>query len=282
MEARNMSIRIITDSSSVIPESIQEGLGIVTVPMWLHLGETSYRDGVDIAAGEFYQRLAAGERVSTSSPSPGDFAVAYQKAFDEGAAGIVVPTVARGFSAIYDAARVAAGEFPRRSIAVFDTGSAVSGAGLIAIAAAEASRRGGAMDEVVRAAEHAAGRIELLATLRTLQHLRRSGRVPAARAWAGDFLRIKPVIRLHEGKVVKEPVSLTHEGALTRIGEAVGSGPGRLRAGVFHAGAPDDAAGLERRIRAANPDADLFVTTFSPAMGAHTGPGVVGAAWWRE
>ena len=277
-----MSIRIITDSSSVIPESIQKGLGIVTVPMWLHLGETSYRDGVDIAAAEFYERLAAGERVSTSSPSPGDFAVAYRKALDEGATGILVPTVARGFSAIHDAARVAAGEFPEQSIAVFDTGSAVSGAGLIAIAAAEESRRGGAMADVLQTAAHVAGRIELLATLRTLQYLRRSGRVPAARAWAGDFLRIKPVIRLRQGKVVKEPISLTHEGALARIAGAVGSGRGRLCAGVFHAGAPDDADELERRIGAANPDGDLFVTTFSPAMGAHTGPGVVGAAWWRE
>jgi DegV family protein with EDD domain len=284
-----MSVRIVTDSSSVIPRPIREDLSITTVPMWLHLGETSYRDGVDMEADEFYERLAAGERVSTSSPSPGDFVAAFERVLETDADAILVPTVARGFSAIHDAARVAAQEVAPARVIVLDTGTAVSGAGLIAIAAARAAAGGAPLSRVVKRARKVAGSVQLLATLRTLQYLRRSGRVPAARAWAGDLLRVKPVIRLEDGEVVREPVSFTHEGALNRITEGVigerrrsRRGGGELHAGVFHAGAPDDAGVLERRIRQERPDVDLFVTTFSPAMGAHTGPGVVGVAWWWE
>lgn len=275
-------VRIVTDSSAVIPPERAAALRITTVPLWLHLGDTSYRDGLDMAAGEFYARLADGERVSTSSPSPGDFLTAYRRARDEGAGALLVPTVARGFSAIHDAARVAAKELPDLAIEVFDTGTAVSGAGLIAIAAAEHAAAGGSLPKVLKTARRVAGRVELLATLRTLQYLRRSGRVPAVRAWAGDLLRIKPVIRLRDGEVVREPISLTHEGAVSRIVDAVASGSGALRAGVFHAGAAPDAADLADRIRSRVPRGDVFVTTFSPAMGAHTGPGVVGVAWWRD
>jgi DegV family protein with EDD domain len=275
-------VRIVTDSSAVVPPERADALGIATVPLWLHLGDTSYRDGLDMAADEFYARLAEGERVSTSSPSPGDFLTAYRNAVERGAGALLVPTVARSFSAIHDAARVAAAELPDVPIEVLDTGSAVSGAGLIAIAAAERAAQGARLSKVVDTARKVAGRVELLATLRTLQYLRRSGRVPAVRAWAGDLLRIKPVIRLRDGQVVREPVSLTHEGAVTRIVEAATEGTGMLRAGVFHAGAADEAEAMAGRIRRGEPGADVFVTTFSPAMGAHTGPGVVGVAWWRD
>ena len=275
-------VRIVTDSSAVIPPAMCDALRITTVPLWLHLGDTSYRDGVDMAAGEFYQRLAGGERVSTSSPSPGDFAAAYRRLLEGGAGALLVPTVAREFSAIHDAARVAAREFPDAAIEVFDTRTAVSGAGLIALAAAERAAAGASLSRVLKTARRVAGRVELLATLHTLQYLRRSGRVPAVRAWAGDLLRIKPVIRLHDGQVVREPIALTREGAVDRMVTAASAGDGRLRAGVFHAGASAEADDLAARLTAADPGGEVFVTTFSPAMGAHSGTGVLGVAWWRR
>jgi fatty acid-binding protein DegV len=73
--------------------------------------------------------------------------------------------------------------------------------------------------------------------------------------------------------------------ALDRIADSLGrqaAMPGALRVAVLHAQAAADADRLMGRILAVHPGADVFVAPFSTVMTAHTGPGVVGAAWWHD
>ncbi len=277
-----MRVKVITDTASVVPVRYLADLPIATVPLWLHLGESSYRDGVDLGANEFYRRLIAGEAASTSSPSPGDFLRAYEEAAAEGFEAIFVVTVTRQLSVIFDAARAATFEFDKVEAVVFDSGTAIASEALVVIEAARAASRGADLAEVRSVAERVAGRVDLCATLDTLRFLHRSGRVNLAQYWAGTTLRVKPVFRLHHGRVSRVAVTVSQESALDRIAAAALAGTGSLHAGIFHAGAADRAAQLEARLRQEAPEAELFVTAFSPALGAHTGPGVVGVGWWWE
>jgi len=101
-----MTVRIVTDSCSDIPQEEAKQLGISVVPVYVRFGDEVYRDGVDIDSREFYHKLVTSSvHPSTAAPSPGDFAKVYEEAAqktDE----IVSIHVTSKDSATYDAAMV--------------------------------------------------------------------------------------------------------------------------------------------------------------------------------
>lgn len=274
-----MTVGVVVDSSAVVPADEADRLGMATVPIWLHLDGSSYRDGIDIEAGEFYRRLEQGADASTSAPSPGDFLTVYRQVAP-GRDALFVVTVSAALSAVYDAARSAAERFEGVPVVVFDSGTAATAAGLVAVAAAEAAATGAELAGVEADAERVAERVDLVATLDTFRYLRRSGRVNLAEALMGEALHMKPLFRLRRGKVSRAGLTTSRATAVRKIALAVMAGEGRLRAAVFHAADPARAGDLVDRIRSRRPDSEVSLAAFSPAMGAHTGPGVVGASWW--
>ncbi|MFC1924798.1 DegV family protein, partial [Chloroflexota bacterium] len=70
-----MTVKIVTDSTSDIPPQVAQELGITVVPLYVHFGTDVYRDGIDLSAAEFYQKLVASKSLATTSTiSPGEFA----------------------------------------------------------------------------------------------------------------------------------------------------------------------------------------------------------------
>ena len=91
------SMAIVTDSAGNLPPDTATHLGITVVPMYLNFGHETYRDGVDLAPADFYERLATGGEVATTStPSPADFLDAYRRT---GRDRVVCVTVAGTMSA---------------------------------------------------------------------------------------------------------------------------------------------------------------------------------------
>jgi DegV family protein with EDD domain len=99
-----MTIKIVTDSGSDLPGEIAKELDISIVPLYVHFGSVSYRDGVDLQLDEFFRKLQS-EAVhpTTSSPSPGDFAEVYDK-LGVDCEGIISVHLSSKLSATYDAA----------------------------------------------------------------------------------------------------------------------------------------------------------------------------------
>jgi len=80
-----MTIRIVCDSTADLPGHLVEEYGIHIVPLKVHFGEEEYRDGVDITAGEFYQKLQTSPVLpTTSQPSPGEFVEVYRNLLEQG------------------------------------------------------------------------------------------------------------------------------------------------------------------------------------------------------
>ena len=75
-----VAVKIVTDSTSDIPPDQAESLGITVVPCNVIFGMDSYKDGVDLSAEKFYERLIDGAIFpTTSQPSPGDFVETYEQ-----------------------------------------------------------------------------------------------------------------------------------------------------------------------------------------------------------
>lgn len=65
---------ILTDSTADIPPELADRLGIVVVPLTVMFGSTTYLDGIEMSAAQFYSELVrADELPTTSQPSPARF-----------------------------------------------------------------------------------------------------------------------------------------------------------------------------------------------------------------
>ena len=276
-----MRIAVVTDSASNLPRELAESHGIDLVPMILKFGERALLDGIDIPPGQFYKALVEENvPVSTSGPSAGDFRVAFEKALS-GAVGVVCVNVASFVSATYGTAVLAAKDFGGR-VRVVDSRSASLGEGFIALEAARAGESGADLDAVVAHAEAVVDRMTFVATINTFEFLRRSGRVNALLAYAGTALNIKPVFAFRHGKIEQLGRPRTRARAIDRLVEEVraASTQGPLHLGVAHADCEEEANELLERLKAEIPHVETLITPFTPLMGAHTGPGVLGTAFF--
>ena len=270
-------IAVVTDSAASLPADVVKQLGIEVVPLYLSIDGESLRD-TDVS--DFYRRLPAAGEVSTASPAPGDFLSAFART---GAAEVVCVTVASSVSGVHGSARIAA-ETAEARVEVVDSGAASMAEGFVAMEAARAARTGVSMDEVVRRARDIASRVSLLAAIETFEYLRRSGRVGRLVSYAGTMLDIKPVFRLSRGEISAVARPRTRRRAIERIAveaeRAIGGAPAHIAA--VHTGAEEEARELLATVSERVDVVEKLVAGFTPAMGAHTGPGVVGLAFFAE
>jgi len=270
-DVRDMdTVALVTDSSACLEEE-RTSVPMEVVPIVIHLPDGDVRgDGPD-AAGRVYEALRHHESVKSSAPT----AVEYVKAIeDTDADAVVVITPATEFTTMYRNATLAA-DLSDRPVAVVDSRTAAAAHGLVVERLARAAESGGSVDDVVQAAEDASARAALVAVLESLEDIRRSGRGPVAALGLARYLGVRPVFRLRLGTVERLGVPRSPQTALDRVArEARARGVEEAsRRVVFHAADPRRASDLQRRLGIPK------ATEFSPSMGIHTGPGVVGIAW---
>jgi DegV family protein with EDD domain len=275
-----LSVAVVTDSAASLPVEVAARAGIRVVPMWLTIGEVTVRDN-ELDLAEVVARSSHG--FSTAGPTPGELADAVAGA-DRGD-GVVVVTLAAAMSATNNSARLAASLIGPDRVRVVDSGTAAGAEGLVALATAEAAAGGADLDGVVAAADRARERVRLVATVPSLEHLARSGRVPGAAAWAGRALSVNPLFEFRRGGAHPLRPAIGRSHAFERIiaiWDRDRPASGRLHLAGMHALDPDAAERLVDSVRERVAPNSTFIGSFSPVMVAHTGPGVVGLAWWWE
>ena len=135
-------IRIVTESTADIPAEFTAKLDITVVPSYVMFGSETYRDGIELTKQQFYVKLAASRTIpTTATPSPTVYEEAYRRLSKETDRIVSIHLDAR-LSGLYSAASVAAQSVPEARIAVIDSQQATMGYGWMAVAAAEAARRG--------------------------------------------------------------------------------------------------------------------------------------------
>ena len=284
-----MSVAVITDSTAYLPFDLIEGYGIRVVPLYVVLPGRSGREGLDIGPDDVARALSVrGQRVSTSRPTPGDFVAAYRQALAAGAEQLVSVHLSSELSGTSDAARLAASQVGEHIVTVVDSRSAAMGSGFAVLAAARTAAHGADARAVAEAARETAAATRTLFVVDTLEHLRRGGRIGSAAAVFGSALAVKPVLHVQDGRVVPLEKVRTTTRALhrlvQRVVEAAGDEP--VSIAVHHLAAPERAERLAAEIRERVPSVrELHVSELGAAIGAHVGPGAVGAVvapFWRE
>ena len=165
---------------------------------------------------------------------------------------------------------------------VYNCNTAAIAQGFVALEAARAAATGATLEEVVRRAEEIAAKVQFLFTLDTFEYLRKSGRMGGAIALLGNVLQIRPVLYMPRGTVEVLARPRTKPRAVQLILEQMSRQlQGRpMHAGIAHADVPEEAEELRRTVSGRFDCAELLVTEFTPVVGAHTGPGLIGIAFY--
>jgi len=274
-----MTVKIVTDSTSDIPEQLAEELGITVVPVYVVLGGKSFRDRVDIGAEEFYSRLSQDSLFpSTSVPSPKDFAEVYNRLAKETDEIVSIHLTSKE-SGTYNSALLATELVDKRCrIEVIDSLSVSMSCGLLVIAAAKEARAGAGIDRVAELVRRSIPHMHLLIMLDTLKYVVKGGRLGRTQGLLGTVLRVRPLLTLREGDLSVAGVTRTKVKAVERLYDFVKGFPRVEEVAVAYTTTHDEAKLLADRIKALFPEAPLYLARVGPSLGTHAGPGAMGVA----
>jgi DegV family protein with EDD domain len=268
-------IAIVTDSASMLPPAWRAQLDVSVVPMSVVVDGIPYREGIEITTAEFYRRLASGADVSTSTPSPGDVFAAYQEAVDAGADGIVSIHTGSDYSAVLDAARIATREISV-DVELVDTATASFPVALCVAAACDLRAAGGDLAEIAAAASATAAVVDSIFVVGVPELARRGGRLGTT-----EVASPTAILTLGPGGLVELATAADLDDAIERMAAHVreaASGQS-LRVGVGDADRPDLGDRLAAALAGASGVVELTRYEVGPSVGAHSGPGTVGAVW---
>jgi DegV family protein with EDD domain len=271
-----MTVRIVTDSVADLPPQVVKELGITVIPILVRFGEEVYRDGIDLTADEFYDKLQHSQVFpATSVPAPGTFAEAYDKLAEE-TDEILVITISHKLSASYEAALQGVGLMKRKCrVEVVDSLCATMAEGFIVMKAAQAAKAGASLDEVIAVTQKNIPRVDFRAVFDTLEYLRRGGRIGRAAALMGSMLKTNPIITLKDGLVEPAGQTRSRAKAIDRLYDFATSYSHIEEMAVADTACPDEAEVLAERLGAIFPKERIYRSKMTPVIGTHTGPGLL-------
>ncbi len=194
-------IKLITDSTCDITPELIEKYQVHVLPLTVHIGDASYKDGETITLEKLYEGVdAGGPFPSTSQVNPNEFHEVYEKYLKEGYK-IISLHISGQLSGTVQSAKIAKDMTESDDITVIDS-KGVSGSALLPlIAAGEMIENGHSYDEVVKSIFENIEKVKVLGAFDTLTYLVKGGRVPKSVGTIGSFLGIKPLISVKDGKL---------------------------------------------------------------------------------
>jgi DegV family protein with EDD domain len=275
-------VAVITDSTAYLPPEIVKELGVTVVPLTVHWDGESYRDGVDIQAEEFYERLAHSDSIPTTSQTTvGEYLKTFQSLLDQDYAVLALP-ISSGISGSVESAFQAQQELEGQPVAVVDTKLVSMALGFMVMAVARAAQEGASLEECVALAHEVYPKIGVYFTVDTLKYLNKGGRINTAKRLVGSMLNIKPLMEIRDGKIELVESVISRKKAINRMLDLIEAdidGREPVRIGAFHAAAEKDVKLLlDMAIERFHP-IETVVTFVSPVVGSHTGPGTVSLAY---
>lgn len=278
-------IKIITDSTSDIDLELAKELNVEIVPLNVIIDGTEYKDRVDLQPNQFYELLQDSSVLpTTSQPSPQDYLTLYEEA-KKNKDSVIVLTLSSVISGTYQSANIAADLAEYDDIHVIDTLSATLGLRLLAHKAVELRDQGKSVKEIVDCIEEAKHRVQILATVDTLEYFYKGGRLSRTAAAAGTLLKLKPIVGLKDGavsmfgkargasKTTAKVIELIHEfgGLDTNEAVCIGYTGGAIGVDKFEEGLKEE-FGFTK----------ITHGIIGPVVGTHAGPGAKGLAYFRK
>lgn len=276
-------VHIITDTTCCISQDTAANLGIPLIPQVINFGEESFLEGIEITLEEFMRRLKSSDVLpKTAAPPPELFIEQFTRLTPSGEPIICIHPSSE-VSGTVRSATIAAQDFPSADIRIIDTRLVASPLASIVLLAVEWAKAGVDADTIVERVEAMSKHCRVYFLVSTLEYLARGGRIGGASALLGGVLQIKPILRLHDGKVDQYERERTFKRAVTRLKEIVSEqyprdGTGYLT--VMEADNMSQAVELAGDLGRMINQKDVPVYPVPPAIVTHGGPGILGVGFF--
>lgn len=272
-------IKIFADSTSdLAPEWIQQyDIGII--PLYVVFGEESLKDGEEIKPEQLYERVSRhGSLPKTAAPSPADFMTAFQPYIEQGD-DIFYISLSSELSSTYQNALLASSEFPEGRISVVDSKNLTTGIGLMVMKAVYAAKQGQTLAQITQQIEAMKPTVRTEFVIDTLEYLYKGGRCSGMQNLIGSLLKIRPVIRVTDGKMSPAyKVRGKREKALEQMLQNTLSNKEQIDKDlivVVHTMAEEDAINLKKTLQEQT-GARVELTTAGCVVCSHCGPKTIG------
>lgn len=274
-----MAVKIVTDSTADIPPALLRELEIEVVPLYINVGEETYRANIDLTNDQFYRLLHDGGTPTTTAPPTTVFEQTYRRLAQKYDA-IVSIHLSSHLSTAYKSAAHARERLPvsLARIDVVDSHSASMGLGLTVLAAARQAKAGVPVEQIVREVHHRVQHTHSVFFVDTVEYLDRSGRVSTIPSISSSMSRIKPLLLIDEGHIVPYERTRTRAKAIDGLYTFVEDFPDVHEIAVMHSTTPDDVEKLLDKLGLIFPRDQILIAEYGPALGTHLGPGAMGVA----
>lgn len=284
-----MAFCIITDSASDVPQWVKEEFQLHVIPTPVTIGEKDYFDGETIFPSEFYKIQQENKLdIKTYHISQYMFEqhfTPYAERGDE----LLYICFSTGIAGTFQAANLAAQDvkekYPDFQITIIDSKCASIGFGLVVYKLLRMQRNGAPKELICEAAEFFCANMEHTVTVGTLEYLRRGGRVTTLSAVFGGALDIKPILHVDEaGALVAAEKVRGMRKALHRCIEIVGekgAALDRQTIGIVYGSDDEVCNQVIDQLKEKYHVKDVLKSQIGCAIGAHTGPEIIGIVYER-
>ncbi len=281
-EVDGKRVALVTDTACDLLDEQLEKWDIRLVSLRVATSKGEYRDRTEIDVEQVYELLKT-ELPKTSLPLPEDVSALYRSLKAEGADRILHICMSGSLSGTYNMVHILAQEFAETEgvpVDVVDSQTLSCGSGLLVLEAAECLDKGMSVEDTIDRLAYL--RQNQLGTfvIRTLEYLRKGGRIGLVEGVVGSLLQIKPVIYVNENGVYNTLIKARgFSKALNAMQQHFfDKYQGRkVRVAIVHGSAAEDAHELLESFRQKLDVVSSFIAPVSPALAIHTGPGLLGA-----
>jgi DegV family protein with EDD domain len=278
-------IAIVTDSTSDLPPDVAQQHQIEILPIYVHIGDSTFRAGVNLTNEQFLYRLQTSiDLPKTEPPGVDDFREVYQRLLAK-YSHIASIHISSHLSKTFDNALAAKEALGNPNIHVLNTLSNSGGLGLMVLEAARMAAADQPLEAILKQIEAMSIHHRLFFIVNTLEYLYKSGRVDRLRSLLGNVLQMKPVFTLQEGRIELLEQVRTKPKAVARLRQLTIdnlAGRSNVHMSVFHVAAPDEAKRLADDLAAVVEPVHMLFCEAGPSISANVGPGALGVAFYSD
>jgi len=279
-----MAVKIITDSTSYLPESQIKKYNIIISSLSVVFENESIKE-IDIDNSSFYEKLKNSTTIPKSSqPSISELYDIFEKEVKakNDIVGIFISSEMSGtYSSACMVKNMILEEYPEATIEIIDSRSNCMQLGYTVISAAKAAQEGKSISEVVCIAQKTIRSSKFLFIPNTLEYLKMGGRIGNASALIGSLLKIKPILTVSKGKTDIVTKVRTKKKALQTIIDIFikdGKEYGLEKVIVHHINDRECAMEFADQIKKII-GKQVQISNIGPVIGAHVGPGALGIVY---
>jgi DegV family protein with EDD domain len=273
-------IALITDSSCDLTEDIIRKYNIKLLPLRIIYKDKEYIDRITISPKEVYDNLEK-EVPTTSMPSMQDIEDVFSSIENEGYTHVIAITLSSGLSGTFNTVKLISEEHPNLVTFIFDSKSLSLGLGALVQECALYIAQGKSFEEIVNMLPSVKERISVYYVIETLEYLKKGGRIGKVSATLGELLNIKPIISIDkEGKYYTYAKVRGRKQSISKLADIARETLEHAKAKIFimHGGALEEGRKLYNTFIDVPNITSLQFGDISPALGVHTGPGLLGVA----